>query len=66
MRTMKLIGKALLFAAVMSGNVFAMEDDIKEGPSEYFLAISFSTRKKDNYTLRHNKARQIIKEVLDA
>lgn len=51
---------------VVKKHLEAMGDDTEEGPSKYFLAISFSTRTKDNYTLRHNRAREIIREVLDA
>ena len=52
--------------SVVKKHLEAMRDHAKDGPSKYFLAISFSTRKKDNYIIRHNKAREIIREVLNA
>ena len=51
---------------VVQKHLNAMKTHEEDGPSKYFLAISFSTRKKANYTIRHNKAREIIREVLDA
>lgn len=40
--------------------------DMMTDDEEYFRAITFSTQKKDNFRIRHERVNRLIREVLDA